>query len=95
MYQNCRRRYPRKSFAIPVEYSVSRLEFRELKKVHKSGMTTDISDKGLGLITDFPLEPGHVLILNSNDNSHPFPKIAIVRWTIPITNSYRVGLEFV
>lgn len=89
-----RRRYPRRDSSIPVTYSVSIIEFRELKKVRGSGMATDISDKGLGLITDYPLEPGHVLIL-SNSDSALFPKIAIVRWVTRISDSYRIGLEFV
>lgn len=89
-----RRKYPRKNSSIPVKYTVNILEFRELKKIHRSGMATDISDKGMGLITDYPLEPGHVLILTDSDRTL-FPKIAIVRWSTRISDSYRIGLEFV
>jgi len=94
MTGNERRRYPRKGSEIPVEYSLSVLEFRELKKVRGRGIATDISDKGMGLITDYPLEPGHVLVL-SNSDRNLFPKIAIVRWVSKLSDSYRIGLEFV
>lgn len=88
-----KRIYPRRSLEIPVEYSMSILEFREMKKIHLKGMTTDISDKGLGLVTEYPLEPGHVLVVN-NCSRTLFQKTAIVRWTKPIDASFRVGLEF-
>jgi hypothetical protein len=91
---NNRRRHLRKDSSIPVEYSVNILEFRELKKIHRSAVSTDISDKGIGLITDYPLEPGHVLILSSRDSAL-LQKIAIVRWTMQASGSYRIGLEFV
>lgn len=91
---NGKRKHPRKSLSIPITYSVNVLEFLELKKIHKKAMTTDISDKGIGLITDYPLEPGHVLILSNSDRNLS-QKIAIVRWAMKSHDSYRVGLELV
>jgi len=82
MYPSDKRRYPRKNLEMPVTYSVSVLEFREMKKIHRTAMTIDVSEKGLGLITDYPLEKGHVLIVSNGDSPY-FPKIAIVRWTMP------------
>lgn len=88
-----RRRHNRKNLSIPIDYTFSILEFHEAKKIHGNGITTDMSDNGLGLVTDLLLEPGHVLIIN-NMLKTLFQKVAVVRWAMQSDNSFRIGLEF-
>ena len=91
------REHERTSFVTPLKYSVSVLNMQELKKVHNVAVTVDISDEGLGIITDFPVQQGHVLTFEDDKqiNNGIFNKAAIVRWTGKIYSQYRAGLKFV
>ena len=91
------REHERTSFVTPLKYSVSVLNMQELKKVHNVAVSVDISDEGLGIITDFPVQQGHVLTFEDDQqiNNGIFKKAAIVRWTGKIHSQYRAGLKFV
>jgi hypothetical protein len=91
------REYTRTPFVSPVGYFVTVLEVRELKRVHGSAVSVDISKGGLGIITDYPLEAGHVLSFDNDIKiNNTTAKAAIVRWTGMInSDKYRVGLRFV
>lgn len=91
------RKDTRTPFIVPVRYSVSVLDMRELKQIHDIAVSVDISTGGLGILTDYPLEEGHVLTFNDEINmNNVTAKSAIVRWTGKIDgNKYRAGLEFV
>jgi c-di-GMP-binding flagellar brake protein YcgR len=91
------REHERTSFITPLKYSVSVLNMQELKKVHNVAVSVDISDEGLGIITDFPVQQGHVLTFEDDQqiNNGIFKKAAIVRWTGKIHSQYRAGLKFV
>ncbi len=91
------REYERTPYIAPLKYSISVINMRELKKVQNVAVSVDISTVGLGIITDFPLEQGHVLIFENEIkiNSITSKKAAIVRWTGRTNGKYRVGLKFV
>lgn len=91
------REYTRTPFISPVGYFVTVLEVRELKRIHGSAVSVDISKGGLGIITDYPLEAGHVVSFDEEIKiNNTTAKAAIVRWTGKINNNkYRVGLRFV
>lgn len=74
-----------------IEYKVTVLDLKELKRMKKTAELVDRSDAGLGIITDYPLEPGHVLTFS--DGFHN--KIGVVRWSKREDNLYRVGIKFV
>jgi hypothetical protein len=89
---NRKRRSARKPWVQEIRYSVSVLEFKELKRLNLSGDVVDISEEGLGIQTHYPIEPGHVLTF-SNGIDH---EAGIVRWsTIVKDDIYRAGVEFV
>ena len=69
----------------------------ELKKIYHTGVSVDISEGGLGMITDYPLKAGDILTFEDGvKSSNITAKIAIVRWTQNIEGKkYRVGLRFV
>ncbi|MBI5674260.1 MAG: PilZ domain-containing protein [Nitrospirae bacterium] len=71
-------------FLLPVS------DFREIKKLSLSCSATDISSTGMGIVLDYPLEPGHVLQFNSFT-----PSFGIVRWSRKVEGSYRAGVQFV
>lgn len=91
------RKDKRTPFVMPVRYSVSVLDMRELKQIHDVAVSVDISTEGIGILTDYPLEEGHVLTFNDEINMNNIAaKSAIVRWAGKIDgNKYRVGLKFV
>ena len=51
----------------------------------------------MGILTDVPLEEGHVLTFEDaiTMKDHFVKKAAIVKWTGKIDGKYRVGLQFV
>ena len=66
------RKFTRTPFITPVKYSVSVLDIRELKRIHDTAVSVDISTGGLGILTDYPLEEGHVLAFE-NDFASGYP----------------------
>jgi hypothetical protein len=91
------REHERTPFVTPIRYSVTALDFQELKKNQNIAVSVDISNGGLGIITDFPLEQGHVLTFEDmiRINKIILKKAAVVRWTGKINSKYRAGLKFV
>ncbi len=86
-----KRKFERKAEQREIEYTVTVLDLRELKKLTKKARLYDLSQGGIGLITDFPLEPGHVLTFNNGLSE----KIGIVKWSNKEDLYYRVGIKFV
>ncbi|MBI5026933.1 MAG: PilZ domain-containing protein [Nitrospirae bacterium] len=93
---NERRSYPRQSYELPLKYSLSILDVFDLKKVVSTGVSLDISRKGLGIYADFPVENGHVLrFIENTSKDMKEKKLAIVRWVKRDGKKLRAGLEFV
>jgi len=84
-------------FVKPIKYSVIVLNCRELKRICNAAISVDISAGGLGIVTDCPLEAGHVLAFeNEVQINDVIAKCAVVRWVDKINGSkYRAGLKFV
>jgi len=83
-----RRKYPRRTYDMPLSFSLSVLEFTDLKHIEASGKAVNNSEKGLGFFTGFPLEPGHVIRIQ---NGNTFTT-ALVKWIDKIEGEYRVGV---
>lgn len=83
-----KRKYPRSAYDIPLSFSLSVLEFTDLKHIEASGNAVDKSEKGLGFFTGFPLEPGHVIRIK---NGNTFTT-ALVKWAGKVGGEYRVGV---
>ncbi len=84
-----RRKSGRSSFKGLIEYSLSLLDYKDLKRVEAEGEVDNISEEGVGFYTDFPLEPGHILILRMEQDDTSYA--AVVRWMQETANRYRVG----
>jgi c-di-GMP-binding flagellar brake protein YcgR len=69
----------------------------EFKKITDSAVAVDISRGGIGLLTRFLLETGHVMIFDNEIKVNGITaKIGVVRWVDRSNNSkYRVGLKFI
>ncbi len=84
------RRFERRPYNETIDFSVSVLEIKELKRLNLNGTGIDFNDKGIGIRVDYPLEPGHVLRFNGTGQ-----KTGIVKWSMKSGNIYRLGLSFV
>ncbi|MGB9714958.1 MAG: PilZ domain-containing protein [Thermodesulfovibrionales bacterium] len=92
-----RRKHKRQYHVGFVRYHLNVLDNKRLKKVQGTGVSVDISEGGLGLITQYPLEEGHFLLFEDGNLIDDIKlKASIVRWTQELEDkTYRVGLEFV
>ena len=91
MEPNDRRKHARIGYDMPLSFSVSILDFTNLKTVEAFGHGVDKTEDGLGLFTDFPLEPGQVIRLKKGDGSFI---TASVKWVGKIDGKFRVGILF-
>lgn len=87
-----KREYEREYLAQDIRYSVIVLDLKALKRLHLKAEAVDVSSTGIGIQTDYPLEPGHVLMFHS-EIGH---ETGVVAWSTMITDDgYRVGVKFV
>ena len=90
------RSHVRTSFIRPVRYYLSVLDANELKRIRNDGVSVDISAGGLGMLSDFPFEKGHVLTFEEEISTNGMAKAAIVRWQVKLMEiSTVVGLKFI
>ncbi len=80
-----RRKAPREPILENVTFSLNIHEFLETKRVEAEADIINKSEGGLCLKTPFPLEPGHVLIINNNE-------IGLVRWSRRVDSHYIAGI---
>jgi hypothetical protein len=92
-----RRKHPREYHVGFVRYHLNVFHMGNVKEVYDIGVAVDISPRGLGLITRYPLEEGHCLLFKDgyviNDIT---AKASVVRWAQEFRDQmFRVGLEFI
>ncbi len=86
-----KRKHQRVGYDMPLEYTLSVLEFGDLRKLDLTGMGIDISEGGLGFFTDYRLQPGHVIRIKDGAGSQ---RPAVVRWVAELDGRFRVGVLF-
>jgi hypothetical protein len=88
------RRYPREPYDSRLEFIVLLTQSSEFLRVPAVGKTVDKSPAGIGLVTDFPLEAGHVLEWNDQHTQGSL-HLGLVKWARPVENYYRAGVVFI
>ena len=88
------RKHAREACSISLKFTILFTQSSEFKRVSATGETIDKSPAGIGLITDFPLEPGHVLQWDDQHNKGNL-HIAMVKWARKFDSYYRAGLIFI
>ena len=88
------RKYAREACSSSLEFIILFTQSSEFKRVNATGKTIDQSPAGIGLITDFPLEPGYVLEWDDQHNKGNL-HIAMVKWARQFDSYYRAGLIFI
>jgi len=89
-----KRRHKRVPYHSPIQFIVLSSETPEYQRIRSGGEIVDASSAGIGILTDFPLRPGHVL---EWDDRHQKGKlhIALVKWSREHDARYRAGLMFI
>ena len=89
-----KRRDERTPYNSHLRFIVLSAETPEFQRIQASGEIIDASKSGIGIITGFPLQPGHVV---EWDDKHQKGKlhIALVKWSLEQDNHYRAGLMFI
>ena len=78
-------------------FQMSIVKPSQLQGIPFSGLGLDISEGGLGLITEFIFRKGDVLklLIPANEvTTHPAPVFAEVIWTKYAGENFRTGLRF-
>lgn len=83
------RKYDRRPYSQSIDYSLSISESNKRKWLNLKGKAVDISETGIGIQTDYPLAPGHMLWFNGGIEE----KAGVVKWCTHVENEYRVGIE--
>jgi len=81
--------HERRPYSETIDYSLSISEAKQRKWLNLKGRAVDISEAGIGLHTDYPLEPGHIVWFNRGLDE----KAGYVRWCTNIAGEYRAGIE--
>ena len=91
-----KRKYERRSFVKPIKYSLQDIHTGKLALTPGNGVSVDISEGGVGMITDHVLKKGDILFFEEGIKINKITPIAsIVRWVKEIEqNKYRAGLVF-
>lgn len=84
-----RRRHSRIAYKASFEYTL----IGKRVKTFKPGVSVDISESGIGIVSDTELEPGQMIIMREIDNPNEH-RVAVVRWSMKTGNKCRAGLMF-
>lgn len=88
------RRSKRKFFTVTFEMAYAALEQEHLKCQNSVGISTNISEGGIGFLTNQSLHQGTEIKLYNNRIAS-IPKNAEVRWCVRISDSlFKVGACF-
>lgn len=90
---NNKRNVERTNLKDGIECSIDMKTEDGTKKVHNTFIAVDRSNEGMGIRTDFPLQPGNIIVINCGIEQRK----GVVRWS-KLTDdniSYRAGIKFV
>jgi hypothetical protein len=91
-----KRKFPRSAYESRVLFELSAVDAGELMPVVREGRGVDISEDGLGLLTDYPLKKDEVVKLHfpPDPSRTELPAFARVAWSKSIQERFRVGMQF-
>jgi len=87
---NIKRKDERLPYSASLQFTVLCLQESNHQRIKTQGEIIDASKSGLGIMTGFPVEPGHVLMWNDKHQKVKL-HIALVKWAKEQDSSYRAG----
>jgi extracellular factor (EF) 3-hydroxypalmitic acid methyl ester biosynthesis protein len=83
------RRFRRRAYVETIDLSVMTPAVKERTAFRLKGRIVDLSDGGIGIHVDYPLEPGAMLSFTSGDSN----KYGVVKWAIKVDDKlHKAGL---
>jgi hypothetical protein len=94
--KNEKRKIARMSFSQSVQLDLIQEESNPIKNEQITAQGMDISSRGLGLVTLFPLKRGQVLrvFIPAKGTTVFLPVFSEVRWVRVAKDEYRSGVQF-
>jgi c-di-GMP-binding flagellar brake protein YcgR len=93
-----KRKYERRPYVKTLRYYLKALHMDQLKvkEIEYKGVSVDICEGGLGMITDYPLNKGDILFFKDEIKMNNFIATSgVVKWLQRLADTrYRLGLEF-
>jgi c-di-GMP-binding flagellar brake protein YcgR len=93
-----KRRHERRPYVKPLRYHLAALDIDKPKRdeIEYEGMSFDISEGGLGIITPHPLNEGDILFFKDEIKVNTLVATSgVVKWVLRLADTtYRSGLEF-
>jgi len=83
------RKHERQPYSRVIDYSLGISENNKRKWLNLKGQAVDISESGIGLHTDHPLEPGNIVWFNGGLDE----RAGYVKWCANVSGGYRAGIE--
>jgi CheY-like chemotaxis protein len=83
-----RRKYDRRPSSLDINFSLTLFNKQGLNLDRKANVI-DLSNAGIGLLTNYPLEQGQLLRFDQNIAY----KIGLVKWVTKIDDKYRAGIK--
>lgn len=84
------RKYPRTALPATAGIPVTVIQFGKLERIDLTVKGVDISDGGLGIVSDVPLSPGFIWFWNSVGDH----KGGMIVWSRRDDGCYRSGIQF-
>jgi len=84
------RKYPRQAYSGIDDIPMTVIQFRKLERIDLTVKGLDISDGGLGIVSEVPLAPGFVWF-GSTIGAH---KGGMIVWSKKAERGYRIGIQF-
>ena len=93
-----KRQYERRAYVKPLRYYSAALHTDTVsaREIEYEGVSFDISEGGLGIITPTPLNEGDILFFKDEIRVNNFVATSgVVKWVLRLADTtYRSGLEF-
>ena len=91
-----KREATRKKFSQPISFDLLGGKPGKLKNISYQGYGVDISQGGLGMSTETPLQKGKVIrmALPVLGGKATIPVFSIIKWSKPLETQFRVGVQF-
>jgi hypothetical protein len=86
-----KRLHERVACETPLEFVALSMEESEFRRTRVSATVINTSKAGIGILTEFQLEPGHILVWDDNHKRGAL-HVAMVRWAEKQDEIYRGGL---
>ncbi len=92
-HQKEKRKHQRVPYQAPCNFTVLSMQGSKFLRTQACGTIRDVSKEGIGIITEFPLQPGQVLQWDDRHKRNRL-HIALIKWSQRQGDLYGSGSQF-